>query len=244
MPASPSRMVVYRAHTGEYPITNILQRTGPAIAKVYGPINRMNFLAHAYLSFGKPGLLVGNLIADFVRGNRQYGFDPAIQAGIRLHRAIDQFTDNHEATHRAKKLMATATGRYSGVFTDVIYDHFLACDPAYFSGNALFVFAHKTYQTLDQYQGIFPERFQQIFPYMEEYDWLYGYRLMENIAHSFTGIYHRAKFLPESDKAFIAFERCYEELRSCYHSFMPEVTRFAREYLSRSSKERLPDHRI
>ncbi|MFY7899136.1 MAG: ACP phosphodiesterase, partial [Chitinophagaceae bacterium] len=32
----------------------------------------MNFLAHAYLSFQQPSLLIGNMISDFVKGKKQY----------------------------------------------------------------------------------------------------------------------------------------------------------------------------
>ena len=33
-------------------------------------ITTMNYLAHAYLSFGDPGILTGNMISDFVKGKR------------------------------------------------------------------------------------------------------------------------------------------------------------------------------
>lgn len=57
----------------------------------------MNFLAHAHLSFNNPEILVGNLISDFVKGKKQYNYPQRIHKGILLHRAIDQFTDEHPA---------------------------------------------------------------------------------------------------------------------------------------------------
>jgi acyl carrier protein phosphodiesterase len=42
----------------------------------------MNFLAHAYLSFNNPEILVGNMISDFVKGSRQFQYPEAIQNGI------------------------------------------------------------------------------------------------------------------------------------------------------------------
>jgi acyl carrier protein phosphodiesterase len=30
----------------------------------------MNYLAHAYLSFGEPDILAGNMISDFVKGKK------------------------------------------------------------------------------------------------------------------------------------------------------------------------------
>jgi acyl carrier protein phosphodiesterase len=55
----------------------------------------VNYLAHAYLSFDDPEVLTGNMISDFVKGKKKYGYPPRILAGIDLHRAIDEFTDDH-----------------------------------------------------------------------------------------------------------------------------------------------------
>ena len=62
----------------------------------------MNYLAHAYLSFGMPAITVGNLISDFVKGKQKFTYPAAIQQGIVLHRAIDTFTDTHAVTRKAK----------------------------------------------------------------------------------------------------------------------------------------------
>src|SRR5947207_2830586 len=51
----------------------------------------MNFLAHAFLSFNDPGLLVGNMIADSVKGKEADNYPDRIRQGILLHREIDSF---------------------------------------------------------------------------------------------------------------------------------------------------------
>ncbi|TAN01701.1 MAG: DUF479 domain-containing protein [Chitinophagaceae bacterium] len=197
----------------------------------------MNYLAHAFLSFGNPDILAGNIMADFVKGKKIYDFSHEVQSGIRLHRAIDEFTDNHEATRQAKKLMYAACGRYSGAFADIIYDHFLALDKQYFDPVTLEQFAQKTYRTLQQYKSEFPEHFENMFFYMKMNDWLAGYYLKENIDRAFHGIYRRAKFLEESEAAFSQFESNYDALRDCYAAFMPDIKKFAANHLSHLSKE-------
>ncbi len=62
----------------------------------------MNYLAHAYLSFNMPDILVGNMISDFIKGKKQFDYPLPVQKGIRLHRAIDTFTDTHAATQELK----------------------------------------------------------------------------------------------------------------------------------------------
>ena len=61
----------------------------------------MNYLAHAYRSFHLPDILVGNMISDFVKGKKKYEYSEGILKGIDLHRSIDTFTDEHEATKQA-----------------------------------------------------------------------------------------------------------------------------------------------
>ncbi len=187
----------------------------------------MNYLAHAFLSFNQPDILAGNMFSDFVKGKKRYDFPPIIQRGITLHRAIDEFTDNHHATKAARQFFQGSYGLYSAVFMDVVYDHFLAIDPEQFDDASLMKFSQATYEVLDQYQVLFPERFRIIYPYMKEYNWLYNYRTLTGIQRSFEGIAHRALYMSESDTAFKLFKKHYPELQECYKSFFPSLKTFA-----------------
>jgi acyl carrier protein phosphodiesterase len=70
----------------------------------------MNYLAHAWLSFNQPEILVGNMISDFVKGKKRFSFSERIQQGIMLHRSIDEFTDAHDATKKAKQFLKPVVG--------------------------------------------------------------------------------------------------------------------------------------
>lgn len=196
----------------------------------------MNFLAHAWLSFHDPDLLAGNMMADFIRGKQMWAFSPSVQQGIRLHRAIDEYTDRHPETRRASSYLRAACGRYSGVFMDVIYDHFLARDPRYFSLRKLTNFSQETYQSLAGYAPVFPERFRQVFHYMQSQDWLTGYRDTGHIASAFQGIYRRATYLEPSDGALLALEAHYEALGRSAAVFLPEVVGFSRALVEAAGK--------
>ncbi|MDP9040745.1 MAG: ACP phosphodiesterase, partial [Bacteroidota bacterium] len=136
----------------------------------------MNFLAHAYLSFNHPQILVGNLISDFVKGKKKYEYPPDIQKGIALHRVIDNFTDTHDSTREAKQIFRPHYRLYSGAFTDVVYDHFLAIDEKEFPGTSLFDFSQQVYSTVEQYGEWLPQPFALMFPYMKTQNWLFNYR--------------------------------------------------------------------
>jgi len=187
----------------------------------------MNYLAHAYLSFGHPDILAGNMISDFVKGRKKDTLPIAIQKGIHLHRAIDRFTDEHAAVRDAKSVFRPDYRLYSGAFIDIAFDHFLATDPEEFSDITLKQFAVKTYDMLEPYKNVFPENFVQMFPYMKSQDWLYNYQFPLGIERSFAGLVRRARYLTESATAFQLFRTHHELLKSCYDRFFPELKEFA-----------------
>lgn len=193
----------------------------------------MNYLAHAYLSFDQPELLVGNMISDFVKGKTKYNYPAGIQSGINLHRAIDEFTDAHPATKKAKEFFRPAYRLYSGAFADVIFDHFLALDTNEFNTPAsLQSFTLQTYHTLDENFSLLPPRFQDFLPHMKQHNWLYNYQYLAGIEKSFGGLARRAAYINETDTAFAILNENYHELKDCYAIFFPSVKKFASHYVS------------
>lgn len=196
----------------------------------------MNFLAHAYLSFNKPEIMVGNMISDFVKGKKKFAYSTGIQKGIALHRAIDEFTDAHSATQAAKLFFKPAYRLYAAPFVDIVYDHFLATDTNEFALNTdLEKFSKNVYHILDEYFSLLPETFQKMFPYMKKQNWLYGYQYKWGVEKSFWGLVNRATYLHEADIAYSIFNNHYEELKNCYQDFFPQQKQFAALQLSNLS---------
>src|SRR6476661_6072161 len=125
----------------------------------------MNYLAHAYLSFNDPQILVGNMISDYVKGKAQFSFSGKVQKGITLHREIDRYTDSHPSTKKAKEIFRPAYRLYSGAIMDVLYDHFLANDDSEFTPVSLKEFSTRTYQQLELQAAELPINFLQVFTY-------------------------------------------------------------------------------
>ena len=190
----------------------------------------MNYLAHAYLSFGYPDILLGNMISDFVKGKKQFDYPINIQKGIQLHRAIDTFTDQHHATKAAKQYFKPAVGPYAGAFIDVVYDHFLALDNRELTDTGWKDFSEDVYRELATYQSILPEKFARMLPFMTSQDWLYNYRFKWGIEYSFGGVTRRAQYLTDSGPVFALFTDHYTELENHYRNFFPDVKKFARSH--------------
>lgn len=191
----------------------------------------VNYLAHAYLSFGDAEVLTGNMISDFVKGKKKFDYPERILAGINLHRAIDEFTDDHPVNKAVSKIFRPAYGLYSGALLDVVYDHFLAVELADLSGS-FEDYTHAIYKDLEKHQPLFPAVFNNIFPYMRQHNWLFNYQFAWGIEKSLAGLVHRAAYLSESKTAFELFNTRYDEIKAAYQAFFPLLKNFALEKFS------------
>lgn len=176
------------------------------------------------------------MIADFVKGKQILTFPAEIQRGIRLHRALDEYTDGHPATRRARGFFQPSCGLYGGVFMDLVYDHYLANDPAHFNQRSLSTFAEDTYHILDLHYELLPTVFRQVFSFMRTQNWLYYYHQKDGIYKSFSGVVRRAKYFPHTvEVPYNVFETYYAELEACYLAFFPDALAFMQERIQKES---------
>ena len=70
--------------------------------------------------------MIGNFIADHIRGNNYKEYSREIQQGIFLHREIDSFTDAHEVVRKSKRRLHERYRHYDGVIIDIFYDFFFS----------------------------------------------------------------------------------------------------------------------
>ena len=154
----------------------------------------MNFLAHLYLSGEDESLRFGNFIADAVRGKDYTEYASGVQNGIRLHRAIDSFTDQHPIFRAHCKFLSPDHGHYARVIMDVVYDYFLASNWEKYHTTPLATYAESFYQTTLANQENIPDKMQRLFQLMKTQNWLLQYESisgLENILHHMS---KRTKF--------------------------------------------------
>jgi acyl carrier protein phosphodiesterase len=177
------------------------------------------------------------MISDYVKGKKKFDYPPDIQKGIMLHRAIDTYTDLHEATKEAKKVFRPVYRLNSGAFVDVVYDHFLATDENYFTKSSLYSFSQQVYSNIDQHLQWLVPKFAIMYPYMKEHNWLYNYRTRWGIEKSMGGVARRAVYLHNSKAAFELFEQHYQLLQDCSRQFLTAVIPFAENLFKELVKE-------
>ncbi|MBD0333373.1 MAG: DUF479 domain-containing protein [Chitinophagaceae bacterium] len=192
----------------------------------------MNFLAHAYLSFDEPQVLVGNMISDFVKGKKRYEYIKGIQNGIELHRRIDCFTDAHLATIAAKKIFKPEYRLYSGAIVDIVFDHFLANDAGIFSEASLLQFSDEVYKILEDHSSHLPVRFVSVLSNMKTQNWLFNYRHIHGVERSIRGLVRRSTYLSDYETAFNIFNEHYHQLEICYQQFFQDVKYFSQQQIT------------
>ena len=197
----------------------------------------MNFLAHLFLS-GAPGsgayadVLLGNFIADAVPGRQLETYPPAVQAGIRLHRAIDTFTDQHPVVRRGtQRLRAGGYGKYAGVISDMFLDHFLARKFAEFSPESLPDFARRVYSLLQGREAEMPPRVQRMLLYMVQHNWLLGYAETEGIGRALGGLSRRATAGSGLETAVVELRANSAEYEADFREFFPQLQQHVAEML-------------
>ena len=190
----------------------------------------MNFLAHAHLSGGNPDLLVGNLIADAVKGNQMAQFPKQVAKGILLHRQIDTFTDAHDTVRKSVNTIRKEAGRYSGVVVDIYYDHFLARKWSEFSSIPLYQFTVAAYRILGNHYYLLPARVKRMLPYMIAQNWLNSYANLKDLKRIFYGMDRRTKFISGMSSAVEILEKHYDSLEEDFENFYPEIIVFASEF--------------
>lgn len=183
----------------------------------------MNYLAHAYLSNNNEGLLLGNFIADHVRGNKFEHLSDDIKKGIVMHRQIDSFTDNHPLFKQSKRLFYKGFEKYSGVLVDIYFDHLLASNFAHYSIIELPVFTTNVYEVYKKNNHVLPYTSSRFLGYVLENNIYNAYSKIEGIEKVLFHLSHRINhgiMLNESVNMFTSHQ---EELSSNFKEFMKDI---------------------
>ena len=142
----------------------------------------MNHVAHCFLSYPDDAVLFGNFIGDFVKGKSWQTYQPGIQRGILLHRAIDAFTDAHPLTRQSAGRIRPFAGRYAAPAVDILYDHLLIRHWKLYAPDLPFdTFAGWAYNSLDKNAAEMPEGLHRRWQQMLAGRFLHGYGSREGM---------------------------------------------------------------
>ena len=190
---------------------------------------RMNFLGHFYLSGASEELIVGNFIADFVKGKRYRDYPEDIARGILMHRENDAYTDTHECFRKSSKRLRPKYRHYSGVIVDMFYDHMLARNWDRYSDTSLEDYAEQIYSIIKSRWSLLPEGSRYMLPYMTRGNWLLRYAQPEGIHQSLTGLDRRTRFNSKMDEAIHDLHEHYELIAEEFSHFFHDISKEFKE---------------
>lgn len=192
----------------------------------------MNFLGHIFLSPNDDQILLGNFIADSVKGNPDNHYSGKVAEGVKFHRAIDHFTDNHELVRQGVARFRDSQGRWAPVVIDVIYDHILASDWANHHHQELHPYVQETYVRLEAQKHHFPASVERYFPYMKTQNWLFNYQYEWGLLKSLQGLDRRTSIETEMHRAIEVFKKDEQDFRTEFRSFIADAQKMSGDYFS------------
>ena len=191
----------------------------------------MNYLAHLYLSGSNEHVLVGNFIADSIKGSTYKDYPSDIQRGVLLHRQIDTHTDSHPNFRTSTKRLHKNYGHYSGVIVDIFFDHFLAKNWSDYTPIPLATYAQQCYAILNKNSSIFPVKAQYMLPYMIKGNWLLSYASKEGISSILIGMNRRTNGLSGMHKAIFELEQYYSEFEHDFKLVFEDLKQMSHSFL-------------
>lgn len=191
----------------------------------------MNFLAHLYLSGEEEELIIGNFIADQVKGKQIASYSEGIVKGIRLHRQIDSYTDQHETVLQSKMRLRERYRHYSPVIIDIFYDHFLAIHWQEYSSTDLGKYSKYIHAIISKYETILPEKSHLFFQYMLKHDILEAYGKVAGIQKVLAGMARRTPFESGMENATEELVTHYTLFEQEFIDFFPKLQIFVGEQL-------------
>ena len=190
----------------------------------------MNFLAHLYLSQNDTNIMIGNFIADHIKGNNYNEYSKEIQQGIFLHREIDTFTDAHKVVRKSKRRLHERYRHYDGVIIDIFYDYFLAKNWSNYSAIPLDMYTDTVNDLFSEINKNLPIKSQQFIKYMVEYNILFNYKNKEGIAKVLNGMNSRTKGKSQMNLAI-------EDLQNLEEEFQEDFTLFFKDLIAHTNQK-------
>lgn len=191
----------------------------------------MNFLAHLYLSGNDEELMIGNFIADSVKGSKFKAYPEGIAKGIMLHRAIDFYSDNHSVFLKSIERLRPNYHKYAGVIVDIFYDHFLAKNWKDYSDKPLEQYAYEVHALMLENILHMPAKALMFLKYAISTNRLVTYGTLEGIEEVLYGMSRRIKFKSNMEFAINDLKEHYPLFENEFRIFFEEIRKHVREWL-------------
>jgi acyl carrier protein phosphodiesterase len=186
----------------------------------------MNWLAHLHLSEPTVEFRLGNVIADFVKGEARQQLPPQVKRGTDCHLFIDAFTDAHPIFLRSRARISPKNRRFGSILIDIFYDHFLSAQWCNYSSVPLDGFVTEVYASFlgyTQHKHSDVPQARDFVQHMVAGDWLREYVTVDGVARTLARVSRRLSrpnlLVPMLDE----LKANYDDLRDDFAAFYPTL---------------------
>ena len=190
----------------------------------------MNFLGHLYFSSDLPQLQYANLFGDFVRGRNFDQYSDVIQKGIKLHRAIDSYIDNHPDVKELMHSLYESLPKITGIAVDLYFDHLLARNWSDFHPKDLDEFIEEFYQVKLENEHMYSDDFLFMISRMKSYRWLNQYKNDEGLVKMCEGLSKRVSFENKLPEAPMIFKKNEEHITKVFRKYMDDAIPYFKKF--------------
>lgn len=185
----------------------------------------MNFLAHLLTGDNGEPMLLGSHAGDFVRGriDRQ---DVRLRSGIRLHRLVDGWAEDHPSFSLLRRRLSPLVGKYAPVAADMLIDHELARTwPEWSVGETLPEFENRVGGILTRRIEWLPPEAQRVTRMMVEGRWLSSYASEVGVASAMERMSGRLRRPVRLEQAMTALTEQRGEVERTVFAFLRDLFR-------------------
>ena len=196
----------------------------------------MNFLAHCAIADraperAHPDLIAGGFLGDFVKGPVPESLPATLATGVRLHRRIDAYSNEHSGIAASCGRFEAPLRRFAPIFVDGVADHLLARHWTRFHPRPLEQFTAETYQAIDRHAHRLPPAGLRFFDYMREADLLARYQGREAMERGLGAVLRRLRREALTAEAIAAVETLLPALEADFLDYYPDLVTHAAGWL-------------
>lgn len=193
----------------------------------------MNFLAHFHLAWPDDGLIAGALEGDYIKGPLRGELPAHIEQGVKLHRAIDAYTDGHPTIVSLRTQFPDHLRRYAGIIIDIAFDHYLTTYWTQFDSQSLQDFNHSIYRSLNKQEALLSSGSRTMIKRLVDYDILNAYHAWDAVPATASRVGERFKRGNPLHAVNDAIAPLRPQIKLAFLSFYPQLQNFC---LTNSSK--------
>jgi acyl carrier protein phosphodiesterase len=184
----------------------------------------LNLLGHLYLSQNESAeSRLYNLLGDRYKGNSFEQLSAEAQKGIRMHRFIDNFMDQHGAVKALKAKISNSLPKVSGIALDVFFDYLLASEWQRFHRNELDLFLNSFFESIQGPIEKVPIEHTLWIDGLNKNRYIHQYKQFESVVAISEHLHRKLKFKTEIYRSPIIFSTFESEIRDVFEEYIKDA---------------------